>query len=1076
MGSCNLSRRWIATLLVGMVSWAWSSLAPAQDPDADTAPKSSPAALRAFNDAASFQNNGAFDLAAQEWDTFCQKFPKDPLAPDAHHYLGICRMQLKQYDQAATVFQKVVDQYPKFAKLEEVLLNLGRCQYLVGGEGKPESYRQAAETFASLLTRFRRGKYSDQALYFRGEALYALQDRDAAITSYGLLVRDFPDSDLRSDALYALGVTYEEVNKYDQAAKVYELFVKEFPEHELIHEIRMRQAETVLQAGDAVGAEKGFAEAAKVPGFALADHALSRQAFCLAQLDRFEEAAKVYAEIPVRFPESTYAETAAMSAGQCFYRAQRFDEAAAWFGKILEKAGEDAAEAAHWICRIQLRNGQHAEALKQAEAALNKLAIDKFHVDLKMDRADALYAMADRSNDALTAYLEIVEQFPGHALAPQALYYAGFTALEQKDYPQAVALATRFAAQYPDNSFAADAGYVRAESLLQQQQLGDAVQAFQKIIAAHAQHPDHDAWKLRLAFAQYLSKDYPAVLKTLAMPDGLKTVDHQAEAYFLIGASQFGAEAYPEAEAALAKSRDLNQSWLRADEATLYLARTYDKLGRREAAVSLLNSGLESYPNSAVRDRLFYRLGELYYASEQFAEAQAAYAEVTRANPKSAFADFSLYGQGWSLIKLAKYDQAIDCLSQLLANEANEPTATDALFARGIARRLAKQFPDAIQDFRKYVTQETRASNLADAWYELGLAQVGAGQGAEAVKSFETLLNQFADFAHRDRVLYELAWAQKSLGADAQALQRFKQLSSEFPESTHAAEAWFHVGESLYAGKQYVPAAEAYGQAVAGATTLDLQERSHYKLAWSRYQEQEYAGALEAFRKQLELSPKGLFADDARFMSAECLFKQEDFQNAFPAFQALQGNKDYGPQIGELILLHGAQAGIQLEKFAEAIELLETLLKDYPEAVNQLQARYELGWASQKSGKLDDAYQSFEQVAQATRSELGARAGFMMGEVRFEQQRHQDAIKDFQRVMFRFGAEEATEAIKNWQAKSAYEAGRCAEVLVSSANGASQKKMRVDQAKTLYQFVVDKHPEHELAQLSKQRLTVLNKL
>ncbi len=46
-------------------------------------------ALNLYADAANFQNNNAFDLAAEEWEKFLKKFPQDPLAAKAQQYLGV---------------------------------------------------------------------------------------------------------------------------------------------------------------------------------------------------------------------------------------------------------------------------------------------------------------------------------------------------------------------------------------------------------------------------------------------------------------------------------------------------------------------------------------------------------------------------------------------------------------------------------------------------------------------------------------------------------------------------------------------------------------------------------------------------------------------------------------------------------------------------------------------------------------------------------------------------------------------------------------------------------------------------
>ena len=86
MGSC------VVALLL------FAGLSPAARSQ-DAAPaKSPPAAVRQYADAVALQNRGVYDLAADEWEKFLKSYAKDPLEPKAEYYLGVCRLQLKKYD------------------------------------------------------------------------------------------------------------------------------------------------------------------------------------------------------------------------------------------------------------------------------------------------------------------------------------------------------------------------------------------------------------------------------------------------------------------------------------------------------------------------------------------------------------------------------------------------------------------------------------------------------------------------------------------------------------------------------------------------------------------------------------------------------------------------------------------------------------------------------------------------------------------------------------------------------------------------------------------------------------------
>ena len=163
----------------------------------------------------------------------------------------------------------------------------------------------------------------------------------------------------------------------------------------------MRKAETVLQAGDLAAAAKMFAEAAAVKDFASADHALYRQAYCAAKQDKFAEAGALYAKIPTDFAQSAYVADATIAAGRCFYKADKLDDAAAWLSKAMERKDANSPEAAHWLCRILLRNKKPAEAADLASKQIAAGGDSPYLVNLKLDQADALYEIPDKRAESL---------------------------------------------------------------------------------------------------------------------------------------------------------------------------------------------------------------------------------------------------------------------------------------------------------------------------------------------------------------------------------------------------------------------------------------------------------------------------------------------------------------------------------------------------------------------------------------------------------------------------------------------------------------------------------------------------
>ncbi|MEX2175889.1 MAG: tetratricopeptide repeat protein [Pirellulaceae bacterium] len=1057
---------------------AWPPLAGNSPLRAQEKPaaKSSPAATQIYQDAASFQNNSAFELAVEEWQKLLKNHPQDPLAAKGQHYLGVCLLQLNKPDQAAAAFGAVIKKHPQFELLEDTILNLASSQYSQAVGGKPEHYAAAAETFAALVEKFPKGKYVEEARYFQGESLYAQGKKAAAASAYEKLLADFPKSKRRADALYALGVAQEELKEYAKAGANYASFLKEFAASPLATEVKMRKAETVLQAGDFAAAERQFAEVAAALDFAAADHAVFRQAYCLAKLDQFAAAGALYAKIPSDFAQSAYVPEATIAAGRSFYKADKLEEAAAWLAQSVERKDMHSPEAAHWLSRILIKNKKSAEAAELAARQLAAGGDSPFLVSLQMDRADALHELPDRRAEALGLYAKLAADHPQHELAPQALYNAAFAALGLKDFAAAVKHAATFLAAYPQDKLVPDVRYVAAESNLQLKNYDAAQAAYAELVASAKDHPEIDAWRVRLGLVPFLQKKYPETIAALSPIVGsLQSPEAAAEAHYLIGASHFFTDQFDEAAKSLAAALAAKPTWRQADETLVLLGRAQAKLGQGDAAVASLNKVIADFPASALLDQAHYRLGEIAYAADDFKRATDEYAVVLDKWPDSPLAPYALYGQGWAQLKTKQFPAGAESFTALLTRFPEHPLQSDGLFGRAMCRRQAGQAKEALADLAAYLKTNPDRAHQSDALYEMGLAQVTLKENAAAAKTLAELLRADPQYAAADKVQYELGWALKSQDKQAEAASVFDKLATEHPDSPLAAEAWFHVGEFHYDKKGYAEAALAYASSQAKAPAGELAEKGAYKLGWSHFQLKQYDEALRLFSEQLAAYGQGPLAADAAFMKAECLFRQEKYEEAWPAYQAAAKTKASTPAIETLILLHGGQSAAQLKAWDESQKLLSQIPAKFADSPLLAEALYELGWAKQNSGQPAEALKDYEAAATASRDHVGARARFMMGEIYFEQKKHDQAVREFQRAMFGYGGEQAADETKNWQAKSGYEAGRCAEVQIATASEGAKAKLLSD-ARRFYGFVAEKHAGHELADDARQRLEVLKKL
>lgn len=1017
------------------------------------------AATRQYNAAVALQNRGLYDLAAEEWTKFIEAHKTDPRTDRAFHYLGVCYLKANKLDPARQCFETVIGHYPKCELLDASLYCLGSALFAQGQAGKPEMYDAAAERFETVITKYPNGKFAARAMFNRGECFYHRGKKPEAAAMYAQLIAKFPTDPLAADALYALGVSQEESGQAAEAGKTYDAFLEKHRQNPLAAEVVLRRGETLYSLAQFGPAADWFAAAAASPGFALADQATFRQAAALAQLKKYAEAAAANASIPAKWPQSKLVAAANLAAGKCWYLAGNFAEARKSLEPSAAAGGESAGDAAHWLVRGTLKQGHPPEAAAEAEQWLKKLEktlTPDQSAQLEMDRADALYEIADRRGEAAALYASLAAKYPKASAAPQALYMAAFAALAGGDFAAALRHATAFPAVYPNSEWTPDVAGIEAESRLQLKQYAEAEKQFAALTQKYPNHADVETWTVRRGFSLFLQKKF-AETAAYCRPLGasLRGADARAEAHYLAGASQTELKQYDAAAQSLEASLAARPKWRQADEVLLLLAQVRAERKDFNGAKAAIARLAAERPDSRLLDRAHYRLGEIAYAAGDLATAAAEYQTVVERWPQSALAANAQYGLGWARLGQNDYATAEKCFDAMLQSHAGDKLAPRARYARAIARHQLKKYAEAIDDIQPLLKADPTPAERSDARYLQGLCLSGLNKPAEAQAAFQSIVADDPKYVGIDKVYYELAWTLRHQNKEKEAAAMFDRLAAEKPDSPLAAEARYHIGELAYKSGDYKNAAVAYHAAMRAAGKTALGEKAAHKLGWAYFRLDDFAHAQEAFAHQRATWPNGPLAADAAFMEAESFMKQKKYAEALELYAQVKNPS--GKDFETLRLLHGGQAAAQLNQWEKSRRLLEACVARSADSPYLPEATYELAWAMQNLDKLDDALPLYEKVIAKTGREVAARAQFMIGEIQFQRKNHAEAIKSFFKVSYGY-------SYPRWQADATFEAGRCFEAI--------EKK---EQAVKQYQELIEKFPQSDKTPLAKKRIEELKK-
>lgn len=1079
----------LAFLTVALLSLAVAQSAAASSMD--------DAADRLFDQAGQAQNDGDFEFAAELWDKFLAEHKDHEKAIKARHYAGVCRMTLKQYPKAVAAFTGVINNQDadKLSQLEESYYYLGWCQFSIGQESEQnnKSLEDAIQTFDKHIAKFKNGKFLDQAYFLKAESLYFLGKKADSITAYTKVVNDFKKSTSRPNAIYALGVSQFEVEKYSAAEKTFDLFLTEFKEDSLRDEVKLFKFESILQralvmANDdkaAAGnlfkqARQGLSDLAQNEEFVKRDEAIFNLALSESRLGNEAQAAKLYTQVATDFSTSPFAKAARMFAGKLFLRAKDYAQAINWFQQVAAKDKENADEANHWICQAWLRQNKPKPAKTHAESSLKSASNAEYLVWLKMDLADAYYELPEGKQESVKRYRQLAEEHPSHSLAPRALYNAAFAALETKQYAEGEKLTESFLSQFDQDGFVPDVKYIRAECFLLRQDRNAASKIYKELIENHADHQSIHAWRVRYGLSLYLQDQYD---ETIAFLDSviaeMTEPRSQAEANFLIGASHFYKNDFATSikglEVAVTFPKELSQ----IDEALILLAQAFANQKQEDKALDTLKTLQANHASSRFIPQANYLAGR-YLANRKSHDEAIKMFDAVLSGEKNKYTPYAHFGKGWALLNTQKNQTAVAEFTAIIDDSTEDlKLRPDAYYGRAVAFRRTEKFKETIADIESCLKLKPDFANLASALYEKGMAQSAVQDYSAAIDTFARLTKEFESDGDIDEYLYQLAWAYKSAEKTDEAVATFRQLADDFPKSETAAEAHYHVAEDLYRSAKYDQAIKRYELATQ-ADSQEVGEKSRYKLAWSYYQKKEFDEAGKFFAEQVKTFQKGDLRDSGLFMISECLYQQDKFAEAFEEFaktidQVIQ-SKNTNKTEKALACLHAAESANKIRKYDEAIELASRLKDELNDDVYVADMWLELGNAQRGLKDYEQAIESFSKAYDLSTGETGARGGFLVGEVLFEQKKFSDAIRQYKLVIYGYGGTRAADPIKKWQCSSGYETARCYHVQIKSTSDLAQKKKLLEDARKFYAYVVKNHPKDRLAAESRKQLAVLDKI
>lgn len=644
-------------------------------------------------------------------------------------------------------------------------------------------------TVQSLTAMPKESVYAPAALRLKGRAEQASGDLRAAQKTFETFREEFAaDSDAAQNLLDLAGIYLQRGRKADSTRILHEL-LNRFPDTVLADAARLELARQLIagggrnelndasallktigahtgaharlrsaawmelsvleqRAGNSAAAAEALAEAEKLTGeAALRVRQKAARAGLLAGEKKNKEAFALFDEAVKESPDTATASGILIQKGEALLNAQQFAAAEKAFQSGLDITVDPAMQARAqsgkgWSLWEQKRYEESANAFENAAA---KCTATDSCVTALIKAGDARLSVAQHEK-ARENYRRVIDTYPDHPLAAQAMYQCGVTSLLAGQPEAARRFFEKTETDFPQSGFAPQAAFQQAEMLKAGQQWEAALEQY------------------RRAAAQYTNT---AVQASAAHQQGL----------ILYRLRQW--------EAALEQFTAVSAGWPDSPEApqALYMQGfcRYEQ-GDVDGALTLCQSFIEKYPDSAWAPEVLFWLGEHYYNRGDYPQAQTALLDIAARFPKHELADDALYWAGSAQLKQDKFLEAFTAFSRLAKESPQSPLILKTRFAQGETLTELGEFPRAILAYEEVIKTapddplaDRARGRLADCLFTLGTAETSRYQ--EALEAYQALYKRpSAPFALRLQALYKTARCEAKLGLKEKAFAHYMEV------------------------------------------------------------------------------------------------------------------------------------------------------------------------------------------------------------------------------------------------------------------------------------------------------------
>jgi TolA-binding protein len=616
---------------------------------------------------------GEFGAAAETLNRLLKRETNSELAQEAGLLRGQVYLALEQPDKAEAAFDEVILKFPGLLASYRAHLWLGES-YM-----RRKQFAEAQKQFDVVLDAFKSKPGKPVDVQLAAEAWSGLGwvhwwngAFDQAVEAFSQALADAPSAQLKRDVMLKLGESYVRAGKLAEGVAKLREFLQANPAEPQADEVRLAIGDLLYGSGEWTAAQAAYAEliskhpqsallakahlnsgwcawklgqtADALKNFLLAfdlaqpkDRALASEAlFKLADaqfaLGQYSEAVGNYQRLIGEYADAGLLDHALFQLGETYQRARNAEAALITFQTLLEQYPNSAyAPEAQFQIGLLYSGllGNETKAREAFRAVTAKYPQSDMAARAALAVGESFYREG-KYDEAIAEFQKLIDAAPESEPGQRAFYLRGWCQAQRGSAEKTLAEFKGFLAKYPKSAMAADVQFWVADFYARRQDYINAQEQFDLLAKNYPTHELADVAQYMAGRAAYSRQDYKtakesfeALIKTFTnsawrcdalFSDGdalteLGQFDNALVVFDLV-TKQFG-DCYLVCEAHGRKG-DCLFALKRFEEAAASYRTALDCAAQAEAAI---------------RNQLYFKLGQSYEQLGKLAEAYESYAK-----------------------------------------------------------------------------------------------------------------------------------------------------------------------------------------------------------------------------------------------------------------------------------------------------------------------------------------------------------------------------------------------------------------------------------------------------------------